>query len=236
MEGPSVRGEWALPNADRVPAASPTPHCHPNGRAEPHRPAYNVTRRRTKKRSRFVRSGQGVEAVARGRCQPGTRGDDSPHHRPCDHVVVSYDLAVWDGEHPLDDDAAGSAFDELYERYLESEDVAVPPSPRIDAYVNALIERYPEDGRDSPWASPPVIDEASGPIVYLLMSYGRAEEVSEYAAALAREYGLICFDPQGERLLVGNDGEALRGQMPTGSCRGGPASLSLTRPQLLPPQ
>nr|WP_019993060.1 MULTISPECIES: hypothetical protein [unclassified Streptomyces] len=115
-------------------------------------------------------------------------------------MVVSYDLAVWDGERPLNDDAAGSAFDEMYERYLESEDVAVPPFPRIKAYVNALIERYPEDDRDSPWASPPVIDEASGPIVYLLMSYSRAEEVSEYAASLAREYELICFDPQGETL------------------------------------
>lgn len=113
---------------------------------------------------------------------------------------MSYDLAVWDGERPLDDDAAGSAFDELYERYLESEEAAVPPSPRIEAYVNALIERYPEDGRDSPWASPPVMDEASGPIVYLLTSYSRAEEVSEYAASLAREYGLICYDPQGETL------------------------------------
>ncbi|MEU8438826.1 hypothetical protein AB0F18_39310 [Streptomyces sp. NPDC029216] len=78
---------------------------------------------------------------------------------------MSYDLAVWDGEQPLDDEAAGLAFDELFERYLESEEAAVPLSPRIDAYVNALIERYPEDGRDSPWASPPVIDEASGPIV-----------------------------------------------------------------------
>ncbi|MFE3329013.1 hydroxymethylbilane synthase [Streptomyces sp. NPDC059176] len=153
-----------------------------------------------------LRNDQGLCARTRtlqlphGRCQPGSRGADSPHHRPCDHVVVSYDLAVWDGERPLDDDAAGSAFDEMHERYLESEDVAVPPSPRIEAYVNALIERYPEDDRDSPWASPPVIDEASGPIVYLLMSYSRAEEVSEYAASLAREYGLICFDPQGETL------------------------------------
>jgi hypothetical protein len=32
------------------------------------------------------------------------------------------------------------------------------------------------------------------------MSYGRAEEVSEYASALAREHGLVCFDPQAERL------------------------------------
>ncbi|MFF4457217.1 hypothetical protein [Streptomyces goshikiensis] len=64
--------------------------------------------------------------------------------------------------------------------------------------MEALVARYPDDvDRCAVWASAPVIDEASGPIVYLLMSYGKAEEVSEYAAALAREHGLICFDRQG---------------------------------------
>lgn len=33
-------------------------------------------------------------------------------------------------------------------------------------------------------------------MVYLLMSYGEAEEVSKHTAALAREHGLFCFDPQ----------------------------------------
>ncbi|MFI5567419.1 hypothetical protein ACIA6T_08675 [Streptomyces sp. NPDC051740] len=113
---------------------------------------------------------------------------------------MSYDLAVWDGDCPLDNHHAGSTYDELYERYLESDDVVVPPEPRITAYVQALVARYPDDERSVVWASPPVLDEASGPIVYLLMSYGKAEEVSEYAAALAREHGLICFDPQGECL------------------------------------
>ncbi|MFD7555202.1 hypothetical protein ACFV9E_11805 [Streptomyces sp. NPDC059835] len=114
---------------------------------------------------------------------------------------MSYDLAVWDGDRPVDNRQACSMYDELYERYLESDDVVVPPAPRILAYVEALVGRYP-DGVDHSvvWASPPVIDEASGPIVYLLMSYGKAEEVSEHAAELAREYGLVCFDPQGECL------------------------------------
>ena len=75
----------------------------------------------------------------------------------------------------------------------------MPPTPRIVAYVEALVARYPDDvDRGVVWTSPPVIDEASGPIVYLLMSCSKAEEVSEYAAALAREHGLVCFDPQGE--------------------------------------
>ncbi|MEU8294588.1 hypothetical protein [Streptomyces sp. NRRL S-1314] len=114
---------------------------------------------------------------------------------------MSYDLAVWDGECPPDDHRAGSIYDELYERYLEPDDVVVPPAPSIAAYVDALVARYPDDVDGSTvWASTPVIDEASGPIVYLVMSYGKAEEVSDYAAALAREHGLICFDPQGECL------------------------------------
>jgi hypothetical protein len=119
----------------------------------------------------------------------------------CDDVPVSFDLAVWDGDRPSDNRAASSMYDDLYERYLESDDVVVPRTPRIVAYVEALVSRYPDDvDRSVVWASPPVIDEASGPIVYLLMSYSKAEEVSEYAAALAREHGLVCFDPQEECL------------------------------------
>ncbi|WP_327370502.1 hypothetical protein [Streptomyces sp. NBC_01217] len=114
---------------------------------------------------------------------------------------MSYDLVVWDGDRPQNDDQAGSTYDELYERYLESDEVVVPPAPRIAAYVEALVARYPDDiDRSVVWASPPVIGEASGPIMYLLMRHGKAEEVSEYAASLAREHGLICFDPQGECL------------------------------------
>ncbi|GHE85291.1 hypothetical protein GCM10014715_46840 [Streptomyces spiralis] len=102
---------------------------------------------------------------------------------------------MWDGDRPFDNRAASSAYDEFYERYLESDDVAVPPAPRIVAYVEALVTRYPDDvDRSVVWASPPVIDEASGLIVHLLMSYSKAEEVSEYAAALSREHGLVCLE------------------------------------------
>ncbi|WP_159074409.1 hypothetical protein [Streptomyces dioscori] len=42
------------------------------------------------------------------------------------------------------------------------------------------------------WAS------RSRPTVYLLMAYGKAEEVSEYAATPAREHGLVRYHPQSE--------------------------------------
>lgn len=68
-----------------------------------------------------------------------------------------------------------------------------------------MWKRSSRDIRTTPIAvsygrPPPVIEEASGLIVYLLMSYGKAEEVSGFAATLAREHGLVCFDPQGECL------------------------------------
>jgi len=113
---------------------------------------------------------------------------------------VGYDLVVSDGDRPFGNRAATSMHDELYERDLESDDVVVPPARRIVAYVESLVARYPDDDRSVVWTSPPAIDEASGRIVYLLMSYSKAEEVSEYAAGLAREHGLVCFDPQGECL------------------------------------
>ncbi|MEV8553796.1 hypothetical protein AB0L04_28765 [Streptomyces glaucescens] len=58
---------------------------------------------------------------------------------------MSYDLAVRDGARPMDDRAPSSTYDELYERYPESDDVVMPPAPRIVAYVEALVARYPDD-------------------------------------------------------------------------------------------
>ncbi|WP_328835361.1 hypothetical protein [Streptomyces europaeiscabiei] len=80
---------------------------------------------------------------------------------------MSYDLVVWDGARPIDNHQAGSVYDELCERYLESDEIPVRPAPPIVACVEALLERYPDDTDGNiVWASPRVIDEASGPIVY----------------------------------------------------------------------
>ncbi|MET8102789.1 DDE-type integrase/transposase/recombinase [Streptomyces sp. NPDC005236] len=103
---------------------------------------------------------------------------------------MSYDLAVWDGDRPLDDDQAGSTYDELYERYLESDDVVVPLVPRIVAYVDALVERYPDDVARSVWASPPVIEEASGPrrvVGWATADHLRTDLVADALTAACRQ-------------------------------------------------
>ncbi len=122
---------------------------------------------------------------------------------PCDNLRgMTYDLAVWEGERPADDKAAGRIFSDLYDCYIEGADE--PPSERIEAYVTALLERWcdiTEDKEDtSPWSAGPLIDEASGPLIYFAMRWSMAEEASAYAASLAESMGLICFDVQQDRL------------------------------------
>ena len=121
---------------------------------------------------------------------------------------VSYDFAVWEGERPKDGDEAAKAFEALYDRYVEAE-ADEPPTPAIRAFVQSLLERYPDvtelddDAVDeSPWASGPLIGEATGPFMYFPVSIPRAPEMQEFVAAKAREHGLVCFDPQAEELLT----------------------------------
>ena len=116
---------------------------------------------------------------------------------------MSYDLAVWEGDRPADDAAALETFRALYEQHIEAEELA-PPSPRIQAYAQALLDRYPDStetaAEDSPWSTGPLIDNAIGPLIYFPMLWSRCEEVSAWAAQVAAEHGLVCYDPQLERL------------------------------------
>jgi hypothetical protein len=113
---------------------------------------------------------------------------------------MSYDLAVWEGDSPSDDEVAAAQYESLMEQ-MESGALG-DPTPRIRAYVNALLARWPDihEAEGSPWASSPLMAEASGPLVYFPMVFSRADEASTFAAELARDHGLVCFDPQMECL------------------------------------
>ncbi|MET9557206.1 hypothetical protein [Streptomyces sp. NPDC006645] len=117
---------------------------------------------------------------------------------------MSYDLAVWEGERPADDDAAALCFTDLYDRYIDTEEPAVPPVERIAAFVSALLERWPDLTEDedntSPWSTGPLIREARGPLIYFPMRWSMAVEASAYAAEVASSMGLNCFDPQAREL------------------------------------
>ncbi|MFF3915830.1 hypothetical protein ACFYZB_20480 [Streptomyces sp. NPDC001852] len=116
---------------------------------------------------------------------------------------MSYDLAVWEGGRPANDKIAGRIFNDLYDHYLDGE-TQEPPSERIAAYVAALLERWCDITEDreenSPWSVGPLIDSASGPLMYFGMGWSMAEEASAYAAHLADSMGLVCFDVPEDRL------------------------------------
>lgn len=116
---------------------------------------------------------------------------------------MSYDLAVWEGDRPANDAAGAAEFEALYARFVESGE-SVEPTARIAAYVGALLDRYPDidtdAGDDSPWSSGPLLGEASGPLVYFPMVWSRCDEVSAWAAEVAEQHGLNCYDPQLEQL------------------------------------
>ena len=117
---------------------------------------------------------------------------------------MSFDLAVWEGERPATDEAAT----QIYARLMDEMDAGRfdrPPSPAIRAYVDALLDKWPDitsdEGEHSPWADGPLINNASGPSIYFAMVWSKADEAAEFAAQLAAEHGLVCYDPQAETLL-----------------------------------
>lgn len=116
---------------------------------------------------------------------------------------MSYDLAVWEGKQPADDAAACAMFNELYAQYIDA-DVEHPPTPDIVTYVDLLLRKWPDlpDDTDdiSPWAAGPLIGEAAGPIIYFTLRWSMAEVASAFAVEKASVLGLVCFDPQQNRL------------------------------------
>ncbi|MGW9173723.1 hypothetical protein [Streptomyces decoyicus] len=116
---------------------------------------------------------------------------------------MSYDLAVWEGARPAGDAAAGRIFREMRDRYLDT-GAEHAPADGIARYVAALLERWPdltEDEDDiSPWSTGPLINEARGPLIYFPVRHSMAEEASAYAADVAASMGLVCYDPQAQRL------------------------------------
>ncbi|MFZ3475129.1 hypothetical protein ACODT3_00295 [Streptomyces sp. 4.24] len=110
---------------------------------------------------------------------------------------MSYDLAVWQGEAPSTYRQAAKEHDRLFEVYLDGEELS-PIAPEIAKFLNILTDRWPDKntGDETPWASTPLSASASGPYVYLTISWGSADATSAYVAEVANNLGLICLDPQ----------------------------------------
>ena len=114
---------------------------------------------------------------------------------------MSYDLAVWNGPRPPDDEAAGEVYDELTAWFDDDDDVEPEPAtPPIRAFLAELLERYPGLGtagdEASPWAVGPEPGDVNGDFVYLTMTYSGAGRCLEWIVAAALRRGLVVYDPQ----------------------------------------
>lgn len=113
---------------------------------------------------------------------------------------MSYDLVVCVGERPADADA-----DEWYEQLMEAFEVVendeTPPNPKLVAYAEALLARWPQNADDlGPWVVGPLIADAVGDVFPFGVRFEYANEVVPYAGELAQRHGLVCYDPQEGRL------------------------------------
>jgi hypothetical protein len=70
------------------------------------------------------------------------------------------------------------------------------PAGRSAGGPDVLLHVTEDEDDVSPWSDGPLIDNASGPIIYFAMRYSMAEEVSAAAARMAADRGLVCSDPQ----------------------------------------
>jgi hypothetical protein len=120
---------------------------------------------------------------------------------------MSYDLAVWVGEQP----ASATDADNEYARRMDAmeealdHELVVPPAPELIAFVEAVLDRYPELDEDSgpecPWASAPLRAEIVGDLIYFPMTFSGAEFARDVVADIAGSLELVCYDPQLEALL-----------------------------------
>jgi hypothetical protein len=116
---------------------------------------------------------------------------------------MSYHLAVWEGPQPTTDAEAAETFEALYAQHTDA-DHSPQPTLAMRRYVAALLARYPhlddDNEDDTPWSDAPLVNNATGPIFYFGMVFSHAETASAFAANVAKEHGLVCLDPQSNKL------------------------------------
>ena len=95
------------------------------------------------------------------------------------------------------------------ERALEAREETPAPTAAIRAFLDAALSRFPELDEDSglecPWATSPLENEAMGDLIHFPMTFSGAEYARDPLAEIARSLGLVCFDPQIERMLPDAD-------------------------------
>jgi hypothetical protein len=108
-----------------------------------------------------------------------------------EEVPVSYDLAVWYEPTPITPEAA----DAKLKTFVENEDdSSFEPSDKVQQCYDELLRKFPFDGYAAVWiGTPPRSDDR---VVDVYIPWSQADRVAETVRELARQHGLICYDPQ----------------------------------------
>ncbi|WP_020577895.1 hypothetical protein [Actinopolymorpha alba] len=113
---------------------------------------------------------------------------------------MSFDLYVWGLPQPVTVKLA----EQICEQLAHDHAVVVAADPRVEAFYQAVTERFPalegltdEALDDSPWCMSPGLSPS-----HLIMNirWSCAQEVARWIIPLAAEHGLVCFDPQSGRV------------------------------------
>ncbi|GIF03698.1 hypothetical protein [Actinoplanes siamensis] len=101
---------------------------------------------------------------------------------------MSFDLYVWHEPEPITPAIAESKL----RRWRDEEEPGVFRAHHaVPEMLSALLERFPQDS--DVWSSGPAPSDA---ILSLSVAWPRAGEVGAAVVALAREHGLVCYEPQ----------------------------------------
>jgi hypothetical protein len=115
---------------------------------------------------------------------------------------MTYVLAVWDGDMPARNEQAAQEYERLVE---QTKDHEVPPTLKIRRYVETLLSHWPditEVGSEySPWSDGPLMNDATGPLFVFGLGTSFGEGPFTYCRELARDHGLVFFDPESGKLL-----------------------------------
>lgn len=112
---------------------------------------------------------------------------------------MSMTLILWKAPLVEDEDEAKRLLAPYYDR---DDDSAFEPSADIGKVSAELLRRFPES-EDGPWADFP--PEETERILLLAIRWGADDAVLEAIEQLAREHGLVLYDPQGPTVHLPTD-------------------------------
>jgi hypothetical protein len=128
---------------------------------------------------------------------------------------VSYDVAVWVGAAPRNDEDARNGFERRLP-FLEDDTPQVHPA--LDRFLDDALERYPDEfaddaeAEDGIWSVMPMRDTVArlkGEGIYLTLTYPGARRALEFLVHRANAHGLVLFDCNSGKLRTVRAGEVM---------------------------